>query len=118
MFKIAIGWTQKICQKWQFWKKWNCETLLGVYHNFGLNQKKVVEWENRLIPWIIKESANSLKNPKHINKISNMISWNMAFQFTVISMHKKWSSLLSISSVNVTKSEVSCGFGHIYCRNP
>ena len=25
---------------------------------------------------------------------------------------------LSISSVNVIKSEVSCGFGHIYLRNP
>ena len=25
---------------------------------------------------------------------------------------------LRISSVNVTKSEVSCGFGHIYWRNP
>ena len=25
---------------------------------------------------------------------------------------------LTISSVNVTKSEVSCGFGNIYWRNP
>ena len=27
---------------------------------------------------------------------------------------KKWSFPLRISSVNVTKSTVSCGFGHIY----
>ena len=35
-----------------------------------------------------------------------------------ITMHKKWSFPLSISSVNVTKSAVSCKFGHIYWRNP
>ena len=34
------------------------------------------------------------------------------------SLHKKWSFPLRISSVNVTKSAVSCGFDHIYWRNP
>ena len=33
------------------------------------------------------------------------------------SLHKKWNFPLAISSVNVTKSAVSCGFGHIYWRN-
>ena len=33
-------------------------------------------------------------------------------------LHKKWSFPLGISSVNVTKSAVSCWFGHIYWRNP
>ena len=33
-------------------------------------------------------------------------------------LHKKWSSPLNISSVNVAKSSVSCGFGHIYRKNP
>ena len=33
-------------------------------------------------------------------------------------LHKKWSFLLRISSVNVTKSAVFSGFGHIYWRNP
>ena len=33
-------------------------------------------------------------------------------------MHKKWSFPLRIFSVNVTKSAVCCGFGHIYWRNP
>ena len=32
----------------------------------------------------------------------------------VFSLHKKSSFPLRISSVNVTKSAVSCGFGHIY----
>ena len=31
---------------------------------------------------------------------------------------QKWIFPLKISSVNVTKSAVSCGFGHIYWRNP
>ena len=33
-------------------------------------------------------------------------------------LHKKWSCPLRIFSVNVTKSAVSCEFGHIYWRNP
>ena len=36
----------------------------------------------------------------------------------LITLHKKWSFPLMISSVNVTKSAVSWGFGHIYGRNP
>ena len=31
---------------------------------------------------------------------------------------QNWSFSLRISSVNVTKSAVFCGFGHIYWRNP
>ena len=34
-----------------------------------------------------------------------------------ITLHKKWSFSLKIFSVNVTKSAVSCRFGHIYWRN-
>ena len=34
------------------------------------------------------------------------------------SVYKKWSFALRISSVNVTKSAVSCGFGQIYWKNP
>ena len=33
-------------------------------------------------------------------------------------LRKKWSFPLMTSSVNVTKSEVSCGFGLIYWRSP
>ena len=36
----------------------------------------------------------------------------------LITLQKKWSFSLRISSVNVTKFEVSCRFGHIYWRNP
>ena len=34
-----------------------------------------------------------------------------------VTLNKKWSFPLRISSVNVTKSAGSCGFGHIYWRN-
>ena len=37
---------------------------------------------------------------------------------SILTLHKKWGFALSIPSVNVTKFVVSCGFGHIYCRNP
>ena len=33
-------------------------------------------------------------------------------------LHKKWCFPLRISSVNVTKPEGNCGFGHIYWRFP
>ena len=38
--------------------------------------------------------------------------------FLTLSLHEKWSFPLRTSSVNVTKSAVSCVFGHIYWRNP
>ena len=37
---------------------------------------------------------------------------------SVCSLHKKWNFPLKNSPVNVTKSAVSCGFDHIYWRNP
>ena len=42
----------------------------------------------------------------------------LAIDFNEQTLHKKRNFPLRISSVNVTKSAVSCGFGHIYCRNP
>ena len=46
------------------------------------------------------------------------MSWNLRTGIQDLSLHKKWSFPLRISSVNVTKSAVSCGFGQIYWRNP
>ena len=40
------------------------------------------------------------------------------FEKGQINAPKKWSLSLRTSSVNETKSVVSCGFGHIYWRNP
>ena len=38
-----------------------------------LDDKKVIDWESRLIPRKIKETIHSLKNLDHINKISYML---------------------------------------------
>ena len=46
-------------------------------------------------------------------KISNV--WRMAI--ILYSPNKQWSFPWRISSVNMTKSTVSCGFGHTYCGN-
>ena len=42
-------------------------------HNFNWDQMKVIDRESRLIDRKIKETAHSLKNPIHINKISYML---------------------------------------------
>ena len=42
-------------------------------HKFSRDQKKVIDWESRLISGMIKETIHSLKNPNHINKISYML---------------------------------------------
>ena len=38
----------------------------------------------------------------------------LTIDFIKQTLHKKLSFPLRISSINVTKSAVSCGFGHIY----
>ena len=47
-----------------------------------------------------------------------MFDWVLNTLLVIITLNKKWSFLLRISSVNVTKSAVPCRFGHIYWRNP
>ena len=42
-------------------------------HNFNCDRKKVVDRESRLIPWKIKKTMHSLKNPNHLNKVSYML---------------------------------------------
>ena len=39
------------------------------------------------------------------------------YALLLVSLHKKWSYPLRISSVNLTKSAANSGFGHIYWRN-
>ena len=42
-------------------------------HNFNWGQKKVSDRESMLISGKIKETIHSLKNPSHIEKISDML---------------------------------------------
>ena len=69
----------------------------------------------------------------HLAKIAQVITENLfgfnflaytLFSFPVMMMNswslmrESWSFPLRIYSVNVTKSAIPCGFGHIYWRNP
>ena len=52
-------------------------------------------------------------------EISSSVIFLLDYATTIGSfVHKKWSFPLRISSVNVTKSALSCGYGHIYWRKP
>ena len=70
-----------------------------------------------ILLWIILISFNKRKSHffvliKLLNiQIHNQHAWN-------VSLHKKWSFPLRITSVNVTKFAGNRGFGHIYWRNP
>ena len=62
--------------------------------------------------------------PSHLNLILSFFFINFVSSVIklsdvhlVITFHCTWSFPLMISSVNVTKSAISCGFGHIYWRN-
>ena len=62
-----------------------------------------------------------LQSPNISNILYKSIMMIKAFRClpkSEAALHKKWSFPLRMSSVNVTKSAVSCGFGHIYWRNP
>ena len=47
-----------------------------------------------------------------------LLLWSFFCLLAKWTLHKKWSFPLKIFSVNVAKSAVPCGFGHIYWRNP
>ena len=56
---------------------------------------------------VVKENPDRKKNQK-----------NPPQQIAPQTLHNKWSFPLRIFSVNVTKSEISSGFGHIYWKYP
>ena len=79
--------------------------------------------------WVLRGEMNlvsllpttSAGHDKKNNAEANDDVWWSAITKTdeeiLLILHKKWSFPLRISSVNVTKSTVSCGFGHVYWRN-
>ena len=52
------------------------------------------------------------------NKVSRIECLQAVFEYIWNSLHKKWSFPLRVSSVNVTKSAVSCLLGHTHWKNP
>ena len=79
----------------------------------------------RLLWWIIlitRPFSDTRENIPEILNIDKSILDETKLQRKMqllwqLSLHKKWSFPLRISSVSVTKSAVSCGFGHIWWRN-
>ena len=61
--------------------------------------------------------VDSLFNNIPLEETINAIK-PIRFIIIMLSLHKKWSFPLRISSVNVTKSAENSGFGNIYWRNP
>ena len=57
------------------------------------------------------------KNKNVLGK-SNTVQEDEVFHWLKKSLHKKWGFSSRISSVNLTKSRVSYGSGHIYWRSP
>ena len=77
--------------------------------------KKLAETSNRQIAgwcqYVLATYRNVLQIVLH--------QCDMLLAITVLCLaRKEWSFPSMISSVNVTKSVVSCGFDHIYLRNP
>ena len=64
-----------------------------------------------LSEWLTKWRSTIMETFSSSARVSRIACRNM---FHVSSLHKKW----RISSVKVTKSAISFGFGHIYSRNP
>ena len=64
---------------------------------------------NNLLSWNITMWRDSTES--EVENLPTRSFKNASSEQT--SMHKKWSCLLKIPSVNVNKSAVSCGFGQI-----
>ena len=72
----------------------------------------------------IVEFEKMAENFEHIQRFSLALLYltlNVRLSFGMLSLslslHKKWSFPLTISSVSVSKSAGNCGFGHIYWKN-
>ena len=87
------------------------ETVRQLMLMFATNLKKTC-WFHRLKNRIVKTNREK-KLFDDFNNCRFLLERDRAF-----TLHKNWSFLLKISSVNVTKFAVSCRFGHIYWRNP
>ena len=80
-------------------------------HNFPNNMAGYYFlWESMSFPWFSHRMRKC--NKSHLRDESGhaLIVNHM--------LHKKWSFPLRIFSLNVTKFALSCGFDHIYWRNP
>ena len=71
---------------------------------------------NSLKDYQVFYSFNNFTNAIYINKKPSVPGRSDLLPLIIV--HKEWSFQLRISSVNLAKSAVSCGFHHICWRNP
>ena len=95
---------------WEKLKMWNIYPLEG---DFPI----ISSWEEaKLKVYLVIETELAHCQEAFVTDFYKVVFKN--WYLGEITLHEKWSFLLRISSVNVTKLAVSCGFGHIYWRNP
>ena len=102
--------------------------ILVFKHLFIVNNQftKIVSTDIVLVVFLLTLNRNL---PIKINLITKPVPYYIHIYLSLIlgihplkyketALHKKRSFPLRISLVNLTKSAVSCGFRHIYYRNP
>ena len=92
------------------------ETYFNTYYNKKLITRNYSELQRPTT--IQKKNAKRFATVTQRHKtveIMSTMTHNNAKQ--IQTLHKNWSFALKISSVNVSKSATSCGFGHTYRRN-
>ena len=109
---------------------WLGHLLDGLFLRYGSPTKDVnslsadhTKWSNTLKQFVGFKSyvqPDPLSEFLIIANLQQSANLNMRKTWvkTFLSLLKKWSFPLKISPVNVTRSAISCGFGHIYWRNP
>ena len=85
------------------------EILNGRIH-FLCSERETSHFKHSSIYW---KNLIRFASYVHVLKI-----WSNTWNIYNPSLHKKWNFPLRISLVNVIKSAVFYGFGHIYSRNP
>ena len=95
-------------------KSHNC-TWLPFHYDSLLETYSESSQTSKMIPFAKKlKSSNSFMR---LHCIKSFRFWNYS-AIILSTLYKKWSFPLRISSVNKTKSAVSCWFFQIYWRNP
>ena len=85
--------------------------IFFIWHLLSSSCESFHKIFKNILSFIITFTLDHIKSLLECSSVSELTNAQSA-------LHKKWSFPLRISSVIVTKSEVFCGFGQIYWRNP
>ena len=95
---------------------------LFSHYSKNASHKKPERYDQPNLPIapILQRQSKHIQTHVHFNNFPGdfVIPDTFVFPKLMLPLHKEWSFPLRTSSENVTKSADSCGFGHIYWRNP